>query len=581
MNKKLTLRDKAILSVLVLAAFVYAGYNYLYIPATQDIGGLHEQIEELSGKDFTHLDGKLETLEAENTDGLKVIEEIKTAETGNSFNSQMFLIFLSSICDKNGINLVKFNELGQNEQEGIWNQRYDFELCGNIGSINQVIGSIDGLKVKYSINSMSFRQNNNYSFLERLFDGISKLEWYTDPIPEPEETEEVEEPTENEELPELQELIPPAEPAITPIPPYICMMLNYVLIQYYERFRIDHVFKINKEALDCFFRDYAQEELADGKYRGKPSVEKCVYAVTEFFRQLRREFGNYVLLTQADLYTENTVQNKYGKIKTKRLPTFQVKGIPKTDIAFRELPTKAFKILLNLAFRYAPDIAFAICLQAFAGLRAGEVLNVRQEGCPMGGGLIFTKIESRTIKVEIDLRREVAMRSDDVICGRIKRERRQCVYPPFLSAFVTAYEHHKRFLSMRTFEKEYCPMFTNNRGMAMTYVDYSRRFAALVDNHFRPVLLGCEDPECRIYGQLLYENRLGLHALRHWYSVQLVLHGEDIAQIQYWRGDKNPESAFTYLQNKGDLSRELECANDFLTEILMEQGEMEANARQR
>lgn len=221
MNKKLTLRDKAILSVLILAAFVYAGYNYLYIPATRDLGGLHEQIEELSGKDFTHLDGKLETLEAENTDGLKVIGEIKTAETDNSFDSQMFLIFLSSVCDKNGINLVKFNELGQNEQEGIWKQRYDFELCGSVGSINQVVGSIDGLKVKYSINSMSFRQNNNYTFLERLFDGISKLEWYTDPIPEPEETEEVEEPTGVEELPELQKLIPPppAAPTITPIPP--------------------------------------------------------------------------------------------------------------------------------------------------------------------------------------------------------------------------------------------------------------------------------------------------------------------------------------------------------------------------
>lgn len=361
---------------------------------------------------------------------------------------------------------------------------------------------------------------------------------------------------------------------------YICMMLNYVLIQHYERFRIDHVFKISREALECFFRDYAQEKLPNGKYRGEQSVEKCVYTVTEFFRKLRREFGNYVILTQADLYTENTVRNKYGKIKIKRVPAFQVKGIPKTDTAFRELPTKAFKILLNLAFRYAPDIAFAICLQAFAGLRAGEVLNVRQEGSPVGSGLIFTRIEDRTTKVEIDLTREIAMRSDGVICGKIKKERRQCVYPPFLNAFVTAYEHHKRFLSTQTFENEYCPMFINNWGMAMTYDDYSGRFSALVDNHFRPVLLECEDPECRIYGQLLYENRLGLHALRHWYSVQLVLHGEDIAQIQYWRGDKNPESAFSYLQDKGDLSRELESANDFLAEILMEQGEIRVNEQQ-
>jgi integrase len=119
---------------------------------------------------------------------------------------------------------------------------------------------------------------------------------------------------------------------------------------------------------------------------------------------------------------------------------------------------------------------------------------------------------------------------------------------------------------------EYCPMFVDNNRMAMTYKTYARRFTALVDTHFRPALLECDDPECRIYGQLLYENNLTLHSLRHWYSVQLVLHGEDIAQIQYWRGDKNPESAFTYLQNKGDLVRAFEETNNFLAEVLLEQG---------
>ena len=140
---------------------------------------------------------------------------------------------------------------------------------------------------------------------------------------------------------------------------------------------------------------------------------------------------------------------------------------------------------------------------------------------------------------------------------------------------MAAYGHHKRFLAGRVFEADYRPMFINAKGMAMTYDDYARRFAALVDNHFRPVLLECDEPECRIYGQMLYENRLGTHALRHWYSVELVLHGEDIAQIQYWRGDRNPESAFAYLQDKGDLVRELSGANAFLAEILLARGEIE------
>ncbi|GHT58933.1 hypothetical protein FACS18945_5130 [Bacteroidia bacterium] len=230
--------------------------------------------------------------------------------------------------------------------------------------------------------------------------------------------------------------------------------------------------------------------------------------------------------------------------------------------------------MLNLAFRYAPDIALAICLQAFAGLRAGEICNVRQEASPLGGGIIFTHIVGDVRKIEIDLTREVRLRSDGVIVGKIKKERIQCVYPPFIDAFVAAYKFHRDH--MRPSESDYCPMFTNSRGKAMTYIDYSRRFDALVTKHFRPALLESDDPACKLYGQLLYENKLGLHALRHWFSVQLVLHGEDIAQIQFWRGDSNPESAFVYLQNKGDLVRELERTSADFINIALAYGSRKA-----
>lgn len=230
---------------------------------------------------------------------------------------------------------------------------------------------------------------------------------------------------------------------------------------------------------------------------------------------------------------------------------------------------------MNLAFRYAPDIVFAMCLQAFAGLRAGEAMNVRQEGSPLGNGLILTYFEDEVRKIEIDITKELPLRSDGTICGKIKKERRQCVYPPFIKVFYAAYERHKTFLAGREFEAGYCPMFINCNGNAMTYDVYYNRFVELVENHFRPALIESDDPECRIYGQLLYENKLRPHALRHWFTVSLVLNGEDIAQIQYWRGDKSPESALWYLQNKGDLVRELEGANSLLSELLMKQGEVE------
>lgn len=103
----------------------------------------------------------------------------------------------------------------------------------------------------------------------------------------------------------------------------------------------------------------------------------------------------------------------------------------------------------------------------------------------------------------------------------------------------------------------------------MTYANYKWLFSRLIERHLRPLLLNHEDAECRLYGQLLHENKLGPHSLRHWFSVTLVLSGEDVAQVQYWRGDTNPESALSYLQNKGELLRELSAANNSFAEILM------------
>jgi integrase len=347
---------------------------------------------------------------------------------------------------------------------------------------------------------------------------------------------------------------------------HICSMINYVLIDNYERFGVDHVFAVTREVLSAFFSSYAAEPDSSGNLRSQVTVEKCIANVTEFFRKLKQYYGSAVTLNLGELYTEKTAFGRNGRKVIKRVPMFQVRGLTKQSSVFRELPAAAFKILLTLAFRYAPDIAFALCLQAFAGLRAGEAMNVRQTG------ITFTRVGGFVRKVEIDLTRELPMRSDGTIVGGIKKPRIQCVYPPFLQAFAAAYERHKEWLSVRKFEPDFSPMFINARGKAMTYKDYSRRFDALVTEYFRPALLRSDDGELQLYGQLLYENKLGLHSLRHWFSVQLVLHGEDIAQVQFWRGDKSPESAFTYLQNKGDLVRELETSSEFLTEILMREG---------
>lgn len=354
---------------------------------------------------------------------------------------------------------------------------------------------------------------------------------------------------------------------------YVCGMLNYVLVDHGRRFGIRHVFGITAEMLQEYFDFYASAAKADGVYRSRDSILKCIGAVTAFMANLVWKFGGHMKLSRQDLYRDEIAYDRNGRRYHRAVPLFQAVGMPVRRRIFRDIPYKVFEILIPMAFRYSRDIAFGLCLQAFAGLRAGEVLSVRQECSPLGKGITFTEIGGRVVKAVIDVEQEVLIRDDDVEVSMIKKERLQGVYPAFLKAFCKAYEIHKEYLSGCTFDRDYCPMFINRNGEAMTYESYRIRFHDLVNNHLRPYLIQSADPELRLYGQLLYENQLGTHALRHWFTVQLVLRGEDIGAIQYWRGDSSPDSAFEYLQNKGDLTRELEAAGDRLVELLISEWE--------
>lgn len=353
---------------------------------------------------------------------------------------------------------------------------------------------------------------------------------------------------------------------------YICRMLNYILIENHARYRIDHVFMVKKPMLVDFFTDYALSPKPDGTYRSTESVENCIHSVILFFSKLIRAYGDHVTLRRNELYKEVKKYDRRGRPVNKSVPDFEIRYVGENRGIFRDIPNKVFQILINLAIRYTPDIALAIGLQAFAGLRPGEVCNVRQPISSKGAGILLTYQDDRLIEAKIDLTREYPMRSDGVDCGKIKKERMQLVYTNYLKAFDQLYGWHMEFLAGQNFEEKFRPMFVNSRGMAMTYENYNARFQYLVDRRLRPVLLCHKDQECRIYGQMLSENRLGPHALRHWFSVQLTLAGETAERLQSWRGDSSRESAQLYLQNKGDLIRELKRTNDEFVEILLDKG---------
>lgn len=354
---------------------------------------------------------------------------------------------------------------------------------------------------------------------------------------------------------------------------FICGMLNYVIIENGKRLGVKHVFDITKPMLEEYFNSYAMTEKSEGGYHKESTVVTCIADVTAFMANLSRKFGGFVKVTRDELYVEKTIRLHTGKLEVRHIPDFQATGIfEENDGPFRDMPSRVMEILIPMAKKYAPDIAFGIALQAFAGLRAGEVCNVRQEGSKYGPGLRFVEVGGQVRRVEIDLTREYKLRSDDSDTGNIKKHRKQGAYPDFIKVFMEMYEFHKAYLKSADYEEEFAPMFVNANGLAMSYETYRRKFKALINDHLRPWLINSTDPEFRLYGQMLYENNLGTHAMRHWFTVQLVLRREDIANIQFWRGDKSPDSAFHYLQNKGDLVRELQITADRLISALLDIG---------
>lgn len=137
---------------------------------------------------------------------------------------------------------------------------------------------------------------------------------------------------------------------------------------------------------------------------------------------------------------------------------------------------------------------------------------------------------------------------------------------------MKAYEIHKEYLAECVFEKDFCPMCVDSHGYAMTYDNYYRIFKQMIEE-LKPIILNSPDPEISTYGHMLMENNISPHILRHWFSVRLTLYGEDVAGLQFWRGDSSPLSALTYLKNKGELAKQLEVVNNEMFEFMLKESE--------
>ena len=353
---------------------------------------------------------------------------------------------------------------------------------------------------------------------------------------------------------------------------FFCDMLNFILVERREYYGISSVFQITHDMMQEYFTDYAMEVMEDGDRRLPATAWECVRACTFTMNQIVLKHGDKMVLKSEELVVPKKIRDYHGRTKISYVPNFTAHGGDMKTQIYREIPTEALEVLITVAFKHAPDIVFALCLQAFAGLRPSEACNVRQECSPYGPGIEYVMGSQGILYPQIDLRKELVLRSDRVDVGGIKKERVQQVYPAFIEAFNVVYEWHKERLSYRVFEKEYAPMFVNKRGKALTYHSYRYKFDTLVKKHFIPALLSSESVLLQQYGKVIQERKLSPHSLRHAYTVQLVLRGVTPAELMYWRGDTCIDSSATYVSNKGELVALAKQVGEDFTEHIVSLG---------
>lgn len=349
---------------------------------------------------------------------------------------------------------------------------------------------------------------------------------------------------------------------------YVCKMLNYFFVNNRSEYKLSDIVDITPKYLEEFMYDYSMNHEEDLMYPSESTVNQCVNTLMDFMENYLDEH-QHKKSKKHEFYKIVAVRDRNKRVINKKVPNFKVVHSGKVKEIFRDMPNSVFNLVMSYAATHYRSIFFLISLSAFTGMRPSEACNIRQEQSPLGKGIYIYKQGSKVIKVKFDITEEKLLRSDLVSTGGIKNERWQKVYPQFLDAFLQSYELHLDYLSDKKYEKDFCPMSINDNGMAMTYKNYYQVFRDMIDE-MKPILLNHSDPEVVLFGHMLLEHNIGPHIFRHWFSVRLTLYGEDVAGLQYWRGDKNPQSAITYLQNKGELSKQLKHTNNVMFDFMSE-----------
>jgi integrase len=324
----------------------------------------------------------------------------------------------------------------------------------------------------------------------------------------------------------------------------LVLFLNYIFFDNYEKYKMKNINELKIEHGNDFLRDYSRGKIGN-ENKSKTTVQKAEQVINNFYRFLYKNCEGMKFLTSKDFIVKSSNSLGFSR-KNNNKESFE--NLFFVEYAKRRPPKRLKSMSINLFSEilqvcniYYPELKLAICLQAFGGLRRGEVCNVTKDKIQYG---FLGKEYSWFV---IDLTEKTRMREDLVSVGNIKKRRLQPIHPIFLGIFTKVYNEHLELIKSR--KNTYGALFLNRHDEAMTDESYEQKFERIIKLVIERLgNRGDFDSSSEL--NILVAASVNTHILRHFFTqfISKLETTRTPSEIAYWRGDSSLESALTYLR---------------------------------
>lgn len=219
--------------------------------------------------------------------------------------------------------------------------------------------------------------------------------------------------------------------------------------------------------------------------------------------------------------------------------------------------------LIEVARVTDPMLVFGIVLGAFCGLRAGFITQMhegRMKGFDSNG----------QFGAYLDFRREVILRSDNVITSALKSRVNVPVYPGCTKIVYDFYKEHIEIMkSKNLYPNRYRAVFVTDRGKAMTKTRYLDRFKEIADLTEQIIAkeasLGVN--EAIKEQQVLSHGDITPHSLRHYFKQLIEKCEGNPRVVQYYLTHASIESQLDYAVGKATEEGLRRCTTEMYKTI--------------